>query len=301
MSGRKIAITVGHLVDGKTSSTNPLEQETGFCILSPVASFFDLFALDMQRLVNDEIIGAVDTLIPSALTGDALAALRAYERANAHATKCLYILHYQGEAVYVGKAESAPSLRLSEHLEKLSSRLRIDVGEISFRCLYLDENWSALTHERKLIGALGCSWNNAGFGNHDPGKQRDTTRLKASHFDRRFPINPAVTAKLPPGAYNVAALLPVLRRKLPYLFRYATTQDAEAAYLTANVTLVTDETTESVIAKVVDSLGPTWQATFLFGYLILYPEIRDFPAESFFRFRRGEGVWVASPLAGTEP
>lgn len=258
--------------------------------------FFDLFALDMQRVLNDEIVKAFDPLEPVPLTAENIGRLAEHEAGSPHATKGLYILHYRGAAVYVGKAEDSLRSRLADHRVKLDSRLNIQVADIGFRCLYLDKNWSALTHEGPLIGRLGCNWNSSGFGNHDPGRNRDKTELKDNHFDRLFPINANLPLTFGAGRRSVATAILEVKDQLPFLFRYQTKRGfrpnrSHPEYQSRHVEFDAAETVRSAMGKIVDALGGEWQATFLYGYLILYREHHAYGPLSAFLLKVGGQEW----------
>jgi hypothetical protein len=255
---------------------------------------FALFALDTQRVVNVEILKAFETLEPKPLVAANLNILRTHEAANPKAKKGLYVLHYEGTPVYAGKADKVLSTRLSEHLGKLSSRPNLDVNKLGFRCLYFDVNWSALAHEGPLLEALGLPWNTSGIGGHDPGVGRDKTVLKAEHFDRRFPINPAIPVPgVVAGAQTVATAIKWLFKSLPYLLRVEKAgTKLLPIYDATQITVAASETAESLLGKLVDALGPNWQVTFLCGYVILYEENDTYPPSSVLKFKRGGGPWA---------
>lgn len=252
----------------------------------------------MQRVLNDEIVNVFDALEPVPLTQQNVGVLAEHEANNPHATKGLYILHYRGVAVYVGKAEDSLRSRLEDHRTKLASRLNMNVADMGFRCLYLDKNWSALTHERPLIERFGYQWNATGFGNHDPGRNRDKTELKANHFDRLYPIDANLVLTFAAGNRTVATALQEVKERMPYLFRFATKprfrpSRSHPDYHANSVTFDANETVRSALGKIVDALGAAWQVTFLYGYLILYREHHDYQAASAFLYKRGGEEWVA--------
>jgi hypothetical protein len=154
-----------------------------------------------------------------------------------------------------------------------------------------------LTHEGPLIEALGCGWNKTGFGNHDPGRERDTTKLKANHFDRLYPINPDIALVVAPGRTTVWNALSAMRTSLPYLFRFESTHKSKPRgshplYLERSVDVTAKETATSLAGKIVDALGSEWQVSFLHGYLILYRENRSYSAESALKIKRGGTDWL---------
>jgi hypothetical protein len=254
--------------------------------------FYDLFALDLQRVLNDEILSAFAKLEPTPLDRGSLEKLREFEVDNPRARKGLYVLHHNRTPVYVGKADDILSDRLEEHRAKISARLNIDITSVSFRCVYLDKNWSALAHESPLIATMACVWNNNGFGNHDPGRRRDGTHVKPLHFDRLYPINPEVPINVEPAEMSVRAALVLAKEGVPYLLRFEThdgftPRNSHPEYEAANVTVGHSETAQSLLGKIVDALGPQWQVTFFFGYVILYKENKTYPADSAFKVKRG--------------
>jgi hypothetical protein len=260
-------------------------------------AFYDLFALDMQRVLNDEIVSSFDGLQPVPLDETNIRALSEHELGNPQATQGLYILHHRGEAVYVGKAEESLHDRLAAHRFKLGSRLNMDLAEIGFRCLYLDKNWSALTHERPLISRLGCRWNRSGFGNHDPGRNRDKTKLKPTHFDRQYPIDAGFPLEFDAGERSVSAALQEIRIRVPYFLRAQSKKGFRPArshpeYHNTNVVFSDHETAMSALGKVVEALGDRWQSTFLYGYAILYREHYPYKGVSAFLRKIGRQDWI---------
>jgi hypothetical protein len=127
------------------------------------------------------------------------------------------------ELVYVGKADQPLPKRLGDHLYQLSGRTNISIGEISFRCLFVEEDLSSVSPEKMLIkrhlrtGKI--VWNNRGFGINDPGRERDTTTLTRDHFDLEYPIDLTREVKgLSPGVQPLEDLLKIIKGGLPYLF-----------------------------------------------------------------------------------
>jgi len=262
---------------------------------SPDPKFFDLFAIDLQHVVSVEIRVAFHQLVPVKLNQSNLDKLRQHEQENPRAAKGLYILHHKDKPCYVGKAERSLAKRLQEHLIKLGARLNIAVKDVSFRCLYLDENWSALAHEASLIEQMGSPWNNNGFGNNDPGRKRDSTELGKTHFDRLHPINPDIALGLSPGNYTVHDALSAVKKDLPYLLRYETKIDDQslttADHQKTKLIVTSGDTASTLLGKAVDALGPSWQVTFLFGYVIFYQKEENFGSASCQKWKRGGQAW----------
>lgn len=247
--------------------------------------FHDIFSLDMQGVLIAEISGRFRRLTPVPLNRTNIGILREYEEDPDHAKKGLYALHHEGVVAYVGKTDGSLADRLGDHLSKIGGRKNIKPEQILFRCLYLDRNWSALAHESGLIdehrAAGGCSWNNNGFGLHDPGRRRDQTVLKQDHFDRRFPVDPEHRIALPTGRQSVWAVLQAMKEALPYLLRFEGSEGFQVRgacqdYLDNHVQIAPSETVRTALGKVVVALGRDWQVSFLYGYVILYREDTDY-------------------------
>lgn len=131
----------------------------------------------------------------------------------------VYELLLAHQRVYVGKASKSLPARLRNHARKLSGRTGLSLADVSFICLYVDEDLEAAAPETLLIKKYrdegGSPWNTNGFGNKDPGRQRETTEIAADHFDALYPINLDATVELTPGEWRVVELLAEIKRKLP--------------------------------------------------------------------------------------
>ncbi|MGF0310977.1 hypothetical protein [Rhodococcus sp. IEGM1428] len=227
------------------------------------------FKLSITRALADQLQRALETLTPATLTSQAISELQ--NRPG------VYALFLDGERVYVGKASRSLTARLGKHLRKLSGRSGF-ANRLTFICLYVDEDLEASAPEKMLIKAYrtdgGAPWNTNGFGNNDPGKQRDTSRIKANHFDALFPINLSLELSMDDhiiGSSDALTLLTKLKEQLPYLLRYdnARPDVLRKAGLTipAGPLKLADW-----LELLVTNLPSGWQATALPGYVIVYPE-----------------------------
>src|SRR5699024_8774888 len=94
----------------------------------------------------------------------------------------VYELFLDGELVYVGKAGQNLQERLSVHLRKLGGRTFGLRERCTFKAIYILEDLNAFGPEYLLIEDAKqegrAPWNFNGFGNKDPGRQRDTTVVK---------------------------------------------------------------------------------------------------------------------------
>jgi hypothetical protein len=193
----------------------------------------------------------------------------------------VYQLLHDGKIVYVGKTDGEAGLRqrLNRHAFTIQHRCNLDESLVKFRVLRVFV-FTTIDLETQLIkhygGITKVKWNNSGFGSNDPGRERDTTKIKVGGFDDLFPIDldrPIELTDLD-APFTVAKMLATLRRKVSYIIRNQRSSD-----LLAEVNPSPGLTTaREVIQSVVASLPPGWQATMLPGRIILYPEQRSYPA-----------------------
>ncbi|MFI6214685.1 hypothetical protein ACIBCD_22080 [Nocardia brasiliensis] len=228
--------------------------------------FHDDFRLSITKALGDQLAGALAHLGRAPLNVATLAQID--ERAG------VYQLYLDGKFIYVGKADRSLRERLAHHLLKLSGRRNIELEKITFSCLYVEEDFSALAPEQLLIshhkGMGEIPWNNNGFGNKDPGRQRDRTILKASHFDVTYPIDLNLEIEgLIPGDYPLNALLKLVKQNLPYTFRYKEPLRAKYNYLRIPDG---DMTVDRVLRLISGAVPDTWQITALMGYVIMYDD-----------------------------
>ena len=173
---------------------------------SPAEASAD-FKLSITRALADQLADALSRLNAAPLTSEQLSALQ--QRPG------VYELFVRGRRVYVGKASVSVPARLGNHLRKLSGRRDIVLSDMSFQCLYVDEDLDAAAPEKMLIKKYrdqrdqdGAPWNTNGFGNKDPGRNRDHSLVKANHFDAEHPINLGVRIEsVAPGSYPARTYL----------------------------------------------------------------------------------------------
>lgn len=258
--------------------------------------FHDHFRLSITKALGDQLAEALERLGSAELSERNLAALE--ERPG------VYQLYHKGALVYVGKADrrhkGLPG-RLRNHLRKLSGRRNIDLADISFRCLYVDEDFSALAPEQLLINHHrsrgGIPWNNSGFGSRDPGRRRDRTVLKKDHFDVQYPINLEARLRgLPVGEVDLRSYLSSLKAALPYNFRYA--EPADSGETTLRVP-DREFTADEALRKASAALPASWQITALLNYVIMYEEEHHYKSAS--RYYRAGGVVDQEPAKSMAP
>lgn len=216
----------------------------------------------------------------------------------------IYELHHRKglttERVYVGKAESDLQKRLQQHWLKLSGRENISIEDILFKCSYVDEDLDSLAPERMLISRFkkegSLPWNTNGFGNNDPGRNRDLSLVKADHFDslyparmdlRPFDVQQILKASIsfPEEGESALEVLTKLKSNLPYVLRFEDPRKKPRviselggvypAYSEGDIEMLSiDEWIERIIAVLDDG----WQASVLPGYIILYKQVQNIPS-----------------------
>lgn len=230
------------------------------------------FKLSITRALADQLEESLRRCHPAPLTAEHIDALQ--KRPG------VYQLLVDEELVYIGKASKSLPARLAMHARKLSGRHGFTSADVRFVCLYVDEDLEASAPEKLLIKRHRDSdeapWNTNGFGNNDPGRERDTSTVAADHFDALHPIDLDIRLVLPPGPANVLDVLERSKAALPYLLRYADPKKVPAArtdYAAAWVTVPEEPVSvRALLAMIVHAFPSTWQATALPGYVILYPE-----------------------------
>jgi hypothetical protein len=228
------------------------------------------FRLSITKALGDQLGEAVRLLTP--------APLRTSELDRLKREPGVYQLYRNGTVVYTGKADQSIPSRLGNHLRKISGRQGISLDEMSFICLYLAEDLSALAPETLLIKQFTesgySSWNRNGFGNKDPGQRRETTLVKSNHFDAQFQINLDFVISLEGGDRELRKLLNEVKAALPFNFRYAQTLKRVNPVSRRVVNLEGgDYSAREIFECLLAHLSSEdWQVTALPGYAILYPE-----------------------------
>jgi hypothetical protein len=213
------------------------------------------------------------------------------------ATPGLYQLFHLGQRVYVGKADRDLHGRLDGHYRKIAARMNINVSDMTFLGLYMEATWLPVGAENGLIELYDgpktkpvvhlLPWNNNGFGINDPGKERDTTTFKATHFDVLYPANlDLVVPGLAAGTYAIDDLLRRVKNALPYVFRFEDQYARHADYVAHQAHLPqVQPTARNVFDALKAGLPPGWQITALPGYVVMYKSVRSFPS--------ARQVWVS--------
>lgn len=202
----------------------------------------------------------------------------------------VYQLFFGDELVYVGKTDGDAGLRsrLSRHAIKMLHRRNLDPAQVSYKAVRVFV-FTAMDLEGDLIrhygGVKNLAWNGSGFGSNDPGKERDTTRVKAGNFDALFPIDidRPVDIQIENGI-SVAEALSKLKVAVPYTLRFE--MDAPRSrtpHKDLNDTGLSafpgPTTVRQILNHIVGSLPVGWKATALPGYIIMYKDDpRIFPS-----------------------
>jgi hypothetical protein len=240
----------------------------------------------------DQLFDTLTPLRPAPLTARHLS--------DVQARPGVYVLFVGGERVYVGKASRSLLERLTQHQRKLSGRCGLDLETVCFVCVYVDEDLDAAAPEKLLIKKYRATdsipWNTNGFGNKDPGRNRDGSVVKAKHFDALYPINLDVPLELDRLDWSAAELLEIVKRDLPYLLRYDNKGPARTVLQRTRLSLPERRlAAREVVRELVAHLPSGWQATALPGYLILYPETRTYDSALLW-WRRSDDGAVAEML-----
>lgn len=199
----------------------------------------------------------------------------------------VYQLFHDGELVYIGKTDAEAGLRkrLERHHAKLRHRKGLQPGEVSFKAVRIYV-FTAMDLETELIKHYGglrrIKWNGSGFGSNDPGRERDTTTYKDTHFDAMFPINidRSLETVLLSGE-SAATVLSRLKDTLPYVFRYEGRKGSRRAHpdleeKKVDLSNMDSFTARNLIERTVAQLPDGWQATKLPSHIILYKENKNY-------------------------
>ncbi len=237
--------------------------------------------------------------LPSALIGQLVklfgempaGVLNTTNLSMAEETQGVYQLFMHGELVYIGKTDSDAGLknRLIRHSQKIASRQNLDPQSVTFKAVRIyvftamDLEALLIDHYKKIQG--GIAWQHSGFGANDPGRQRDTSKVKGTHFDALYPIdlNVQVQIDAQPPTMPVSEVLQQLKQKLNYLVRFeGHVGKGRAPHPDLTGTQVTlgnnTDTVQSFLIQIKAVLGIDWQITVLPGYVILYKEKKNYPS-----------------------
>lgn len=227
-----------------------------------------LYNFDFLNTISTQLKSCIDSLDETILNQDAIQALSNFQDKN-HSKQGVYLIHYDGLPVYLGKANII-SVRLSEHYQKLLGRQKIDPRLISYKAILLEKSMGTAANEALLIKLFKADypemWNGRGFGPKDPGRQRDTT--EPSDFDREYPINDGYEIDFGYTAANLEECLKKVKTELPYLFRYKISLNAEQSIQISLPAIKV--TAREFLQLAVDALGKGWKGVILSYGMIIY-------------------------------
>lgn len=255
-------------IDGVSWSISWLERST---------QLHSLYVFDFLQTVSVQLKQLLMDLDETRLDEAALQELARYQRdiASQHG---VYVVHYNGAPVYVGKADNVAD-RLAQHLAKLRGRKGIVPEAIGYKALALDKSMSTAANEKILIEMFKKEnkdmWNGAGFGPKDPGKERDTT--KPGKFDQAYPILDQFPLKLELDARNgikLADMFVAMKAQLPYVFRYDVPADELEKVL---VLPDLDRSARRLLQAAVSLLGPGWKGAIISYGMVLYKTTKHYP------------------------
>ncbi|WP_306598825.1 GIY-YIG nuclease family protein [Geothrix sp. 21YS21S-2] len=186
------------------------------------------FSFDFLKTISEQLYAELETnLGVTVLNPDSLTALRDFQTSN-QSLQGVYVVYYKKLPMYVGKANDIYD-RLSQHHEKLSGRLNIDLNQIGYKAIYLDKSMSTAANEGLMLMIYNETynhqmWNGGGFGPKDPGKNRDNT--EPGYFDRNFPIIANFTLTSVSDLETVQSLFTKMKSELPFVFRHQRLESA---------------------------------------------------------------------------
>jgi len=239
--------------------------------------YFKDLEFDLPSELLAELVGLFEQMTPGPLNEEAV--LEVPEQQG------VYQLFFDGDLVYVGKTDADAGLRqrLLRHAKKIRSRRNLRQSQVGFKAVRVYV-FTAMDLEDLLIkhyrsDGVSLAWNLSGFGSNDPGRNRDKSVVKESHFDSIYPIDLGLEARVvqPEGDRSVAEVLRQLKDQLAYTVRYQNaggrSRRPHTDLVETQVSLRSEESSVlNVLRQVKTVLGEEWQITALPGYVIIYKE-----------------------------
>jgi len=242
--------------------------------------FYRHFEIDIISALSQQLVEAFSHLDPGEFTEENVDSVPSSQQG-------VYELFLNKVLVYVGQAKKLRD-RLLEHHFKIRGRRNISTDKMSFKCLSVHRNWTALSPETALIKYYkddpnACAWNGNGFGPHDPGRNRETTNKSPIGFDAQYPIREDWACEgITAGDWNGNDLLRTVKQQLPYLLRYQTANKSkwkEGHPDYNNLTIAVPKTgmpAQLLLTRIAQQLPEGWQLTRFPGHFILYREHKDY-------------------------
>ena len=142
------------------------------------------YTFDFLTTVSKQLVERLDALPVTNLSEATLNDLAQFQLETGF-SQGVYLIHEAAQSRYLGKANEV-CRRLSQHLWKLSGRRNINLPDIGYKALLLDNSMSTAANEDLLIRLFAAQhagmWNGKGF-RRNSGKERDTTA--PSDFESR--------------------------------------------------------------------------------------------------------------------
>ncbi|SDK03651.1 GIY-YIG nuclease family protein [Billgrantia gudaonensis] len=242
-------------------------------------TYFQELEFDLPSKLLEELVRLFGEMPAGPLNAEALG--------HVEEEQGVYQLFKDGQLVYIGKTDAEAGLkkRLSRHAAKIQSRRNLPVEQVTFKAIRvyvftaMDLESLLISHYREA--GQQPDWQHSGFGSNDPGKERDTTRVKETNFDAQYPIDLdfQVTIEADGNAITVAELLQQMKKQLAYNIRFETRrgggrkphqdlEDAEVQLPSKTGTVL------SFLKLAKRELGASWRITALPGYVIAYKNDR---------------------------
>jgi hypothetical protein len=259
------------------------ETFAGTIIDSGPAGYVE-YEIDVERVLRMElprILGSV---------GAAPLATREIE-AIPESAKGAYVLYENDHPVYAGKTDTRHGFRsrLTKHSRTIQHRTNLASENLTFRAvrILVFSNFDVeaiLIRELRERDPAALAWNDSGFGSNDPGHNREFQEPARWDVERPVDIDKPLRF-LPSGPQSLLAALLMLKRGLPYDFRYETDRGENGRPRTAAVghedfrhappiELLGHgrDTLRGILANILSRLPGGWQVTVFPGRVILYKE-----------------------------
>lgn len=246
------------------------------------------YEIDVERVLRMELPGVLSSIAAAPLTAREIEAIP-------ESAKGAYVLYENGHAVYAGKTDTRHGFRsrLAKHSRTIQHRQNLASENLTFRAvrILVFSNFDVeaiLIRELRQRDPAALSWNDSGFGSNDPGHNRETQEPARWDIERPIDIDRTL-GFLPSGPQPLLAALLMLKRGLPYDFRYETDRGENGRPRTASVghedfrhaapvELLGHgrDTLRGILANVLSRLPEGWEVTVFPGRVILYKERRSY-------------------------
>lgn len=244
-------------------------------------TYFEELEFDLPTALIHALVALLDEMPSATLTEKHVSTVENQQG--------IYQLFLDGELVYIGKTDADAGLqtRLRRHSKKIQGRIGLNSSRVTFKAVRIYV-FTAMDLEELLIAHFGLtstnSWNNSGFGANDPGRERDSTRLKEHHFDKKYPIQLQLPVDVGADgkAQSVNDVLVKLKKAVPYLIRSQTASGGskrpheDLVKTPITIPAKKELTAERILRLIKTALGVEWQVTALPGYVVIYKEERSY-------------------------